>query len=229
MRALNLLLVEDHRELAATTGAYLESCGHAVDCAESGLVALHLAAANDYDVMVLDIMIPGPDGLSVCRRLRRDAQRMTPIILLTARDRLDDKLEGFRAGADDYLVKPFDMPELVARIEAVARRRHGAAARLAVGELVLDVESRQVARAGRPVTLSKSAFTLLALLMREYPRVVSRRAIERALWEGDPPNSDALRSHLYNLRQAVDRPFDSSMVCTVTGCGYCIRIPEPVV
>ena len=229
MPALRVLLVEDHRELAETTGAFLESCGHTVDHAGDGLGALHLALTGDYDVVVLDIMLPGPDGIEVCARLRRDAKLATPIIMLTARDRLGDKLAGFEVGADDYLIKPFDLPELVARVEALARRRQGLATRFEVGDLTLDADTLQVTRAGRPVTLSKSAFTILAVLVREHPRVVSRRQIERELWGEDPPDSDALRSHLYNLRRAVDRPFGAPMIHTVTGSGYYIRAPGDAV
>ena len=225
MAALRVLLVEDHRELAETTGAFLESCGHTVDYAADGLGALHLALTADYDVLVLDVMLPGPDGVSVCARLRREAKLATPIIMLTARDRLEDKLAGFEAGADDYLVKPFDLPELVARVEALARRRQGLDASFEIGDLVLDADTRQVTRAGRPVTLSRSAFTILNVLVREHPRVVSRRQIERELWGEDPPDSDALRSHLYILRRAVDKPFGAPMIHTVTGSGYCIRAP----
>ena len=223
MPTLRVLLVEDHRELAETTGAFLESCGHTVDYAADGLGALHLALTEDYDVVVLDVMLPGPDGIAVCAKLRREAKLATPVIMLTARDRLEDKLAGFDAGADDYLVKPFDLPELVARVEALARRRQGLAARFEVGDLVLDADTLQVTRAGRPVTLSRSAFTILNVLVREHPRVVSRRQIERELWGDDPPDSDALRSHLYNLRRAVDKPFGAPMIHTVTGSGYCIR------
>ena len=221
--ALRVLLVEDHRELAETTGAFLESRGHIVDYAADGLVALHLGLTGDYDVIVLDIMLPGPDGLEVCARLRRDARLGTPIIMLTARDRLEDKLAGFDAGADDYLVKPFDMPELVARVEALARRRKGLVSRFEIGDLVVDADARQVTRAGRAIALSRTAFTILHVLAREHPKVVSRRALERALWDDDPPDSDALRSHLYNLRRAVDRPFAEPLIHTVTGSGYCIR------
>ncbi|MCY3795906.1 MAG: response regulator, partial [Gammaproteobacteria bacterium] len=121
MSKLSVLLVEDHRELAETVAAFLEACGHDVDYAADGLVALHLAVTESYDVVVLDVMLPGMDGFAVCRRLRQDAKVATPIIMLTARDALDDKLTGFDVGADDYLVKPFDMPELAARIEALAR------------------------------------------------------------------------------------------------------------
>ena len=224
--ALDVLLAEDHAELAETTGAYLEACGHRVDYAADGLVAVHLALTGDYDVVVLDVMLPGMDGFEVCRRLRDDAKVATPIIMLTARDRLDDKLTGFDAGADDYLVKPFDMPELVARIEALARRARGVASRHEAGDVVLDSDTLEVTRTGIPVVLSRTAFRLLELLSREHPRVVTRREIERELWGDEPPDSDALRSHLYNLRQALDRPFEHAIVTTVAGRGYCLRFPE---
>ena len=220
MSKLSLLLVEDHRELAETVGAYLEACGHDVDFAADGLVALHLAVTENYDVVILDIMLPGMDGFAVCRRLREDAKATTPIIMLTARDELDDKLSGFGAGSDDYLVKPFDLPELAARIEALARRAKGLAARYKIGELTLDADTLKVHRQGRPVTLTGTAFEVLRVLMREHPRVVSRRDLEREVWDDEPPESDALRSHLYNLRQALDRPFDRPLIATVPGRGY---------
>ena len=227
MSKLSLLLVEDHRELAETIGAYLEACGHDVDFAADGLVALHLAVTESYDVVILDIMLPGMDGFAVCRRLREDAKTTTPIIMLTARDELDDKLSGFGAGADDYLVKPFDLPELAARIEALARRAKGIAARYEIGELILDADTLEVCRRGRPVVLTATAFQVLRVLMREHPRVVSRRDLEREVWDDEPPESDALRSHLYNLRQALDRPFDRPLVATVPGRGYRLELPEP--
>ena len=227
MSKLSVLLVEDHRELAETVGAYLEVCGHNVDYAEDGLVALHLAVTESYDVMVLDIMLPGMDGIAVCRRLREDAKITTPIIMLTARDELGDKLTGFSAGADDYLVKPFDMPELVARIEALARRAKGLTARYQIGELTLDTDTLEVRRQGwRSVALTGTAFEVLRVLMREHPKVVSRRDLERDVWQNEPPESDALRSHLYNLRQALDRPFDRPLIVTLPGRGYRLDLPE---
>lgn len=219
----SVLLVEDHQALAETTGAFLEASGYVVDYAADGLVGLHLAVTESFDVIVLDIMLPGLDGLEVCKRLRNDAKLSTPIIMLTARDQLQDKLTGFDVGADDYLVKPFDMPELVARIEALIRRGKGLDSKYQIGELSLDVETLEVTRSGTPVNLSKTVFEILKVLMREHPRVVSRSDLERELWGEDPPDSDALRSHLYNLRQAVDKPFESSMIETITGQGYRIR------
>ena len=226
MDALNVLLVEDHRELAETTGAYLEACGHAVDYAADGLVALHLAVTESYDVVVLDVMLPGVDGFAVCRRLREDAKVTTPIIMLTARDELHDKLTGFDAGADDYLVKPFDMPELAARIAALARRAKGLTARYEIGELSLDTDTLEVRRRQQRIALSRTAFEILRVLMREHPKVVSRRALEREVWQDEPPESDALRSHLYNLRQALDRPFDRPLIATIPSRGYRLDLPE---
>ncbi len=223
---LNILLVEDHRELAETIGAYLEACGHEVDFAADGLVALHLAVTESYDVVVLDIMLPGVDGFAVCRRLREQARITTPIIMLTARDELNDKLAGFDAGADDYLVKPFDMPELAARIEALARRARGLTARYEIGELCLDTETLEVRRGGRLIALSGTAFEVLRVLMREHPKLVSRRDLEREVWRDEPPESDALRSHLYNLRQALDRPFDQPLIFTIPGRGYRLVLPD---
>lgn len=225
MSSLDILLVEDHRELAEAAGAYLEACGYAVDYAADGLVALHLAVTETYDVIVLDVMLPGLDGFEVCRRVREEARLATPIIMLTARDQLDDKLSGFGVGADDYVVKPFAMPELAARIEALARRGRGQAGRFEIGDIVLDADTWEVTRQGAPVDLSKTCFVVLKVLMREHPRVVPRRDLERALWNDEPPDSDALRSHLYNLRQALDRPFDHPVVTTIPGRGVCLRPP----
>ena len=226
MAELSILLVEDHRELAETTGAYLEACGHGVDYAADGLVALHLAVTETYDVVVLDVMLPGVDGFTVCRRLREDAKVTTPIIMLTARDELGDKLTGFDAGADDYLVKPFDMPELAARVEALARCAKGLTARYEIGELTLDADTFEVRRQGKLVPLSRTAFEVLRVLMREHPKVVSRRDLEREVWRGEPPESDALRSHFYNLRQALDRPFDRPLIATIPGRGHRLDMGE---
>jgi DNA-binding response OmpR family regulator len=221
-----VLLVEDHHELAETVGAYLESSGYVVDYAADGLSAMHLAVTEPFDAIVLDVMLPGLDGLEVCRRLRSDAQLTTPIIMLTARDQLDDKLKGFDVGADDYLVKPFDMPELEARLEALIRRGKGIASTYRVGDLTLDGETLEVKRGDTPLKLSRTSFEILKILMRESPKVVSRETLERELWGDEPPDSDALRSHLYNLRRAIDRPFDTPLLETLSGRGYRVRAPD---
>lgn len=220
-----VLLVEDHLPLAETIGAYLEDVGITVDFAANGLTALHLAVTNTYDAIVLDIGLPGVNGLEVCRKLRRDAHSATPIIMLTARDQLEDKLAGFDAGADDYLVKPFAMPELEARLLAIMRRRRNAAFqdRYEIGDLVLDASRFTVTRAGRSIRLSAKQFDLLHLLMRESPNLVARDAVERALWGDAVPDSDALRSHFYNLRKLVDKDFDHELIETIPGKGFRIK------
>lgn len=219
----NILLVEDHPDLAETVGDYLEAKGYAVDFASDGLLAMHLAVTQTFDAIVLDIMLPGLDGLEVCRRLRKDAQLTTPILMLTARDQLDDKLQGFDVGADDYLVKPFEMPELVARIDALIRRNRGLASSYSVGDLTMDLDTMEVHRGGEEIKLSRTLFEILRILLRESPKVVPRDAIEQELWGDDLPDSDTLRSHLYNLRRAIDRQSDTSLIETLAGRGYRIR------
>jgi len=219
----SILLVEDHKELAQTVGDYLEAGGYIVDYAADGLTAMHLAVTESYDAIVLDIMLPGLDGMEVCRRIRQDAHVSTPVIMLTARDQLTDKLDGFGVGADDYLVKPFDLPELEARIEAVVRRARGLAVEYTIDDLILNAETMLVSRAGKELKLTKRLFDILRVLMRESPKVVTREQLERELWGDEPPDSDSLRSHLYNLRQIVDKPFDMPLIETMTGRGYCVK------
>jgi len=220
---IKILLVEDHHDLAETVGDFLESQGFTVDFAHDGLLAVRLAESERFDAIVLDLMLPGLNGIEVCKRLRKDLQLPTPILMLTARDQLDDKLTGFDAGADDYLVKPFDMPELVARLEALIRRERGVTAAYTVGELHLDLDTMEASRRGQPLKLSRTLFDILRILMRESPKVVTRDALEQELWGDDLPDSDTLRSHLYNLRQVVDKPFSEPIIETLPGRGYRLR------
>lgn len=219
----SILLVEDHQALAGTVGDFLEAQNYAVDFAADGLLAMHLAVTQPFDAIILDVMLPGLDGLSVCKRLRKDAKLTTPIIMLTARDQLDDKLSGFDVGADDYLVKPFDLPELVARVEALIRRGKGIASGYSAGDLSMNLDTMEVRRGDTDIKLSRTLFDILKILLREAPKVVPRETIERELWGDDLPDSDTLRSHLYNLRRAVDKPFDHPMIETLAGRGYRIR------
>jgi DNA-binding response OmpR family regulator len=193
-----------------------------VDYATDGLDGYRLASENSYDVIVLDLMLPRLDGLEVCRRLRAEAKKATPVLMLTARDTLTDKVSGLDAGADDYLVKPFAIQELEARVRALIRRdrRQVSAGVLKVADLVLDTASLRATRAGTELQLSPIGLRLLTILMRESPRVVSRRDIEREIWGDGLPDSDTLRSHLYNLRKAMDRPFDKPLLHTVQTAGY---------
>ncbi|MHC1481398.1 response regulator transcription factor [Frateuria aurantia] len=217
-----ILLVEDHRQIAEMVGEHLERKGYSVDYAADGVSGLHLAVSNSYDVVVLDLMLPGIDGLDVCRRLRKEGKKATPVLMLTARDRLEDKLLGLESGADDYLVKPFEVRELEARLRALIRRdrRQTSTEVLTVGDMTLDTSTLRLTRAGKELSISPIGLKLLAILMRESPRVVSRRDIEREIWGDTLPDSDTLRSHLYNLRRVIDKPFDRPLLHTIHSAGY---------
>jgi DNA-binding response OmpR family regulator len=218
----SVLLVEDNQDIAEMVYAFLERRGYALDYAADGVTGLHLAVTNSYDVIVLDLMLPGMDGIDVCRKLRDEAQRDTPILMLTARDTLGDKVAGLDAGADDYLVKPFEIRELEARIRALIRRRRGQIAPevLQVGDLSLDTGTLTVTRAGETLNLTPICMRILTVLMRASPRVVSRLAIEREVWGDVLPDSDTLRSHLYNLRKTIDKPYPKPLLHTVQSAGY---------
>jgi len=222
-----VLLVEDHDDLAASIGDYLESLGFAMDFAADGAIALNLLEENPYDIIVLDLMLPKIDGIRVCERLRERGDG-TPILMLTARDQLDDKVAGFDAGADDYLVKPFEMEELAVRIRALIRRARGEMSdgAMRVGDLVFDPRTMRVERDGQRVNLSPTSVRILKVLMRESPRLVSREQLENELWGDLLPDSDTLRSHMYNLRKGIDRPFEAKLLHTVQGMGFKIATPD---
>ncbi len=218
---MHLLLIEDNADLAANIGEYLKERGHVVDYAADGLTGLHLTAVNTYDVLVLDLNLPGLDGVSLCKRLREDARNPVPVLMLTARETERDKLTGFEAGADDYLTKPFSLPELHARLKALARRAAGVTEILRVADLEFDLRTLVVRRDGRRLELTPSGLKLLERLMRVSPGVVSRREVERTLWGEDPPESEAaLRGHVHGLRVVIDQGFSPKLLHTVHGIGY---------
>lgn len=218
---MHILLVEDNRDLAQNLFDYFEAKGYTMDLAEDGISGLHLAASNVYDVIVLDVMLPGLDGLNVCKRLR-EAGKLTPVIMLTARDSLDDKIAGLEAGADDYVVKPFALREVHARLRALVRRSHrregGGVMR--VGDLSYDPITLRVTRGERTLDLPPIPLKILEALMRQAPRVLSREELERAIWGDSPPDSDALRAHLHILRNAVDKHAGTPLIKTLRGRGY---------
>ena len=217
-----VLVVEDNRTLSEMIGEYLEGRGFDVDYAGDGVDGYRLATENNYDVVVLDLMLPRMDGIELCRRLRSEARKSTPVLMLTARDTLDDKLTGLSHGADDYLTKPFAIQELEARLRALIRRerRQVGSEVLTVADLALDPASMRVTRGGIELQLSPIGLRLLTILMRESPRVVGRQEIEREIWGNSLPDSDTLRSHLYNLRKVIDKPFDRPLLHTVQSAGY---------
>lgn len=229
MENLSILLVEDHRQLAQTVVEFLEQEGATVDYAGNTSLARELVQEHHYDLMLLDVMLPGEDGYSFCQYLRKDLALDLPVIFMTARDQLEDKLEGFDRGGDDYIVKPFALPELAARVSALIRRQRKevTANTLQVADLELDPARQEVRRDGQLLKLSPTAFRILRILMRESPRVVSREQLEHELWGDLVPDSDALRSHLYNLRKAVDKPFDNALLNTLPGVGFSIQADRP--
>lgn len=216
---MRILIVEDNRDILANLADFLDMKGYTVDCAQDGVSGLHLATTQHFDLAILDIMLPGMDGYTLCQRLR-EAQQHVPVIMLTARDTLDDRLHGFASGADDYLVKPFELSELAARIEAVLRRSRGAQRQLHVSDLTFDLDTLAVTRAGKLLKLNPTCLTLLETLMRKSPSVVRREILEEAVWGDNTPDSDSLRSHIHILRQAIDKPFDVPLLHTVHGIGF---------
>lgn len=223
-----ILLVEDHNDIAEMVTAYFENRGFSVDYAADGVTGLHLAVSNSYDAIILDLMLPGMDGIDVCRKLRTEARRDTPVIMLTARDTLGDKITGLETGADDYLIKPFDIQELEARVRSLIRRHKGEIAKeiYSIGDLTVDTATLSVKRAGKELNMTPTGLKILTVLMRASPAVVSRREVERQVWGDILPDSDTLRSHLYNLRKVIDKPFDKQLLQTIQGSGYKIVDPD---
>jgi len=224
-----ILVIEDNPDLVANLYDFLEPRGYVVDAAYDARSGLRFAQDNDYDAIVLDLMLPGMDGLEVCSRLR-DTGYLTPVLMLTARDTLGNKLEGFSSGADDYLVKPFAMQELDVRLKALVRRARGEQSReqLQVADLAFDPATLHVERGGKPISLPPIPLKILALLIRQSPRVVPRREIERRIWGNTRPESDALRAHMSVLRAAIDRPFSKHLLRTVHGIGYQLVAPDEI-
>lgn len=221
---LKLLLVEDDLDLAQTLVQYLELESIICDHASNGIAGLNLINRNSYDVLLLDINMPRLDGLSLCHRLREQGID-TPILMLTARSQLGDKLEGFSAGTDDYLVKPFEMEELVARVLALSSRRSGQVQKLSCNDLQMNLSERSVSRSGQTLKLSPTSWRLLECLMRASPSPVSREALMDAVWGDDHPDSNSLKVHIFNLRKIIDGSFSDPLLHTISGVGFAIKPP----
>mgnify|MGYP006147781297 CR=1 FL=1 len=219
------MLIEDEPNIAEAIRFLLGRDGWQVTTLGDGGAAEARVRETRPDLLILDLMLPGMDGLSFCQRLRTDAGITTPVLMLTARDTLDDKLKGFAAGADDYLVKPFALQELHARLQALYKRSHGKTDNLlTVADLTLNKSTLQVHRGGQRLEVNPACLKLLQRLMEQAPAVVMRDELETLLWADEPPDGDALRSHMYKLRQAIDRPFARPLIHTVHRIGY--RIAE---
>ncbi len=216
-----ILLVEDNREVAGILFDYFESQGMELDYADNGELGLQLALDGNFDLILLDLMLPRMDGLTVCNKLRESGNN-TPVLMLTALDNRDDMLNGFQHGADDYLTKPFDLDILDARIQALIKRYRGQVAntKIQFGSLNIDQKTRQAHRENRLLALNPTTYTILELLCRKAPEVVTRQELAEALWQESEPNNDVLRSHIYQLRNQLDKPFANPMLTTIPKVGF---------
>ena len=223
---MKILIVEDEPKAGDYLRQGLREAGFAVELVTNGVDGLHHGLEGDHDLVILDVMLPGMDGWQVLKNLRSQGRQM-PVLFLTARDQIEDRVKGLELGADDYLVKPFALAELEARIEALLRRSQPIGeSLLRFADLVLDVANARAVRAGQPLALTPTELKLLETLLRAAPRLVRRSELERVLWPDLPPDSDALRTHIHGLRQAVDRPFASPLIETVRGLGYRLCTPD---
>jgi DNA-binding response OmpR family regulator len=218
---LRILLVEDNQRLSDSLKRSLAEDGYAVDVAYDGEEGEAWGLSYDYDAIILDIMLPKKDGLAVCRNLR-DERVKSPIIMLTARDTVDDRVSGLDSGADDYLVKPFALEELLARLRALLRRdADDKSPELRVGDLCLDPATHRVERAGRPINLTAKEFSLLEYFMRNRGRIVTREMAEDHIWSYDfQASSNVVDVYVRRLRRKIDDPFETRLLETVRGAGY---------
>lgn len=223
-----ILIIEDNPDIVANIYAFFEPKGFELDNAHNGISGLTLAANNRYDVILLDVMLPGMDGTKLCKTLREEYHNKTPILMLTARDTILDKVAGFDSGADDYLIKPFSLVELESRIKALIRRHQDNHfyQSMTVGSLTLNTEEYTLTREGKPLKLTPTGFKILSILMSAAPRVVSKHELEEKVWGEDIPSSDALRTHMHSIRAQVDKPFSKAMIVTVPSVGYQIIDPN---
>mgnify|MGYP003601922692 FL=1 len=223
-----ILIIEDNPDIVANIYAFFEPKGFELDNAHNGISGLALAANNRYDVILLDVMLAGMDGTKLCKSLREEWHNKTPILMLTARDTILDKVAGFDSGADDYLVKPFSLVELELRIKALIRRQQDEYFEhsITVGDVTLNASEHKVIRAGSVLKLTPTGFKILNILMSASPRIVSKNELEEKVWGEDIPSSDALRTHLHGVRVQVDKPFVTPVIVTVPGVGYQIIDPN---
>lgn len=225
--AIRLLIVEDQVDLAENLYEFLGEEHYTLDFSADGLTALHLLATQFYDVIVLDLMLPGVNGFDICRRIRHDLQSQTPIILMTALSSLHDKEKGYNCGADDYLVKPFELRELQLRIDALHRRNSPQKMKLRAGNISFDPGTLEVELQGLKTYLTGTPARLFELLIRAYPNFISHETLSGALWGvrelGTENNS--LRTHVYNLRKSLQNELGSGLIKTLHGRGYQLEIP----
>ena len=222
---INVLLVEDDIDLATTIVDYLDIEDIECDHASNGVLGLNLLQINDYQMIILDVNMPKMDGLTMCKTLREQGKDI-PVLMLTARDSLDNKLEGFAAGSDDYLVKPFAMKELVARVQVLAKRKSGEAKRLTLANLNLDLAKRSADVEGQTLKLSPIAFKLLETLVRHAPQPVTRNSIMQTIWGEEQPDSNSLKVHVHHLRKQLEATTHQVTLETIPSVGFAITANE---
>ena len=226
-KKIPILLVEDDSSLAGSLADYLSERSYEIDFAFNGLSCIELARRNEYAVIIMDVSMPMLDGLSACHRLRHDHRVDTPVIFLTARDTLDDKIAGYQSGGDDYLVKPFAPRELVCRIEALRKRqRTNHSVDKSIGRLNIHPRRLQVSHDGQTLDVHAVQMQILMLLANAAPDIVSKRALEAELWPDETPQSNPLRTHVYRLRRQLSEKFGHDFIDTVHGKGYRIDVPD---
>jgi DNA-binding response OmpR family regulator len=224
-RPLSILLIEDNATIASQIVDFLCGLGWTVDYAGKGNEGILLASEQSFDVILLDLNLPDIDGLEVCRKIRATALKQPPILMLTARDAFSDKREGYGAGADDYVTKPFDLRELALKCEALSRRVELHRERqIEIGDLCLNLNAGEATRAQSQLKLTRTGYRILEYLARAYPKAVSRSDLSHHLWGDDPPETDALRSHIYHLRSVLDRPFHLPMLKTLSQVGFRLEV-----
>ncbi len=221
--SLSILLVEDQAPIAQNIARYFEAKGYVLDFASDGHQGLNLALDNVYDVVILDIMLPGIDGLEVCQQIRQKSHRHVPILMLTARDTITDKISGFETGADDYLTKPFALEELEVRVLALSRRHLLQTEHvLSIGPLCVDRKQKKISRDGQALQFNTVGYRIVEALAEAYPQVLTRSELIHQIWGDEPTESDALRSHIYQVRSILDKPFATKLLKTVHGVGFAL-------
>ena len=222
---MNILLIEDHIELATQLSDFLTSIGWKVDFSSTGQQGISLALNNEYDLIVLDLGLPDIDGVDVCKEIKSKIKINIPILMLTARDSFADKVKGFDFGADEYLTKPYDLRELALRCKVLTRRQELYQSNtMTLGDLTIDLNENKAFRYGKEILLNKTSFSILLMLVKAYPNPISKSRVIHNIWGSNPPENNVLKSHVYNLRVAIDKPFDSNIIRTIVNVGYKLEI-----
>lgn len=222
---MKILVIEDHVELAAQLGDFLGGLGWDIDYSIKGQQGINLALTNEYDLIILDLNLPDVDGIHVCKEIKSKNKFNIPVLMLTARDSFADKVKGFEFGADEYLTKPYDLRELALRCKVLTRRQELYQSNtISLGDLSLDLNEKKAFRLEQEVALNKTSFAILLMLAKAYPNPVSKSRMIHELWGDTPPETNSLKSHIYNLRTAIDKPFSKNVIKTIVNVGYKLEV-----